>query len=60
MSETATKTRERAAARDLERAQRVVEEVLERIKDAVERVGPEDLETHQPGGQNDLSAIRVR
>src|SRR5215208_8138093 len=44
MSETTTETREQAAARDLEQAQRGVEEVLERIKDADKRVGPEDLE----------------
>jgi hypothetical protein len=44
MSETTTETREQAAARELELAQRGVEEVLERIKDADERVGPEDLE----------------
>ena len=44
MSETTTETREQAAARDLEQAQRGVEEVLERIKDADERVGLEDLE----------------
>jgi hypothetical protein len=44
MSETTTQTREQAASRDLERAQRGIEEVLERIKDADERVGPEDLE----------------
>src|SRR5215204_4384691 len=47
MSETTTETREQAAARDLERAQRGVEEVLERIKDADELVGPEDLEKAQ-------------
>ena len=44
MSETTTETREQAASRDLEQAQRGVEEVLERIKDADEGVGPEDLE----------------
>src|SRR5215203_7238591 len=44
MSEATMETREQAATRDLERAQRGVEEVLERIKDADERVGPEDLE----------------
>ena len=47
MSETTTETREQAAARDLEQAQRGIEEVLERIKDADERVGPEDLEEAQ-------------
>jgi hypothetical protein len=44
MSETTTETREQAAAWDLEQAQRGVEEVLERIKDADKQVGPEDLE----------------
>ena len=44
MSETTTETREQAASRDLEQAQRGVEEVIERIKDADKRVGPEDLE----------------
>ena len=44
MSETTTETREQAAAREQELAQRGVEEVLERIKDADERVEPEDLE----------------
>jgi hypothetical protein len=44
MGETTTQTREQAAARDLEQAQRGVEEVLERIKDADDGVGPEDLE----------------
>jgi hypothetical protein len=44
MSEATMETREQAAARDLEQAQCGVEEVLERIKDADERVGPEDLE----------------
>jgi hypothetical protein len=44
MSETTTETREQAAVRDLQQAQRGVEEVLERIKDADKRVGPQDLE----------------
>src|SRR5215203_7341222 len=47
MSETTTETRKQAAARDLEQAQRGVEEILERIKDADEGVGPEDLEEAQ-------------
>ncbi len=44
MTETATDTREQEAARDLERAEQGVREVLERIKDADEKIGPEDLE----------------
>ena len=44
MSETTTETREQAAARDLERAQRGVEEVLE---------------AHQPGECSDISVARV-
>jgi predicted nucleic acid-binding protein len=39
-----TKTREQSAVQDLERAEREVREVLERIKDGDRKVGPEDLE----------------
>lgn len=39
-----TKAKEQTAAAELERAERGVQEVLERIKDADENVGPEDLE----------------
>jgi len=45
MSETTTETREQAAARDLEQAQRGVEEVLE---------------AHQPGEGRAISVARVR
>jgi len=45
MSETTTETREQAAARDLEQAQRGVEEVLE---------------AHQPGERSDISVAGVR
>ena len=44
MSETATDTREQDATRELEQAERGVEEILGRIKDSDEQVGPEDLE----------------
>jgi hypothetical protein len=46
MSETseATKAPEQDATRELEQAQRGVQEVLDRIKDGDEQVGPEDLE----------------
>ena len=44
MSETTADTREHEAARNLEQAERAVEEVLERIKDGDEGTGAEDLE----------------
>lgn len=44
MSEPTTKTHEQTAAQELETAERGVEEVLDRIKDGDERIGPEDLE----------------
>ena len=39
-----TETKGRTAAEELERAEQGVREVLERIKDADEKIGPEDLE----------------